>query len=1059
MRADHADMFGQDQPAIDHIRASLDAAAEDYEAAANPRGHALTEMAAEALARRMGWSVADVTQALAMGGIERPDGTMVPAAVLLAAAAATARHAIAEILANPTRQDFAQRLADAVNLMIATRSNLSEVGRALSYAGWLQRGARMTPEERLARAQRSLKDATDISRKVLALTGNMSEDERAAIDAYNKALGDLFDTNKAYEEATEALGDTDQRLAEVRARLAEARKRRDEAQQKLRDLENARKRAEAAAGKAEGETPTPFDLTQAEGAARRAENESEAAQERMQRAQDRVSRAQDRLDKVKANALPEADIQKAERDARLAEAELALAKNAQAAARQKLADAKQRLADAKQKTAKTKADTPSPKDINDARGLARAAEQERDRAVAELRAAQKELLRLRRLRQARINRAIDAGQKLQGVQTRIAQMRKPVFTGKGGVSMEEIAAALGGPTGMARIQAALAKAKDMDPSMVALFLQGVANSLYKAKAERKKRSGVYGKFMNLLAGHMELFRAMILTGVFTHGVNILGNLLFQPVELILTRAIKSGLQGGVKGVGQHYKALAMALGQSVPHMMSALAFGLTSEFPALHFEALARAKPKARQMLLDLGGNKWMEDRSDAIPGIWGRVIRSVGFAPLGAVDMVFKTVPYNFSINMQRAMGKPVDYTEAVEMAEWMTFQNKLGPAMASLSQGINQTPGAGYIVPFFKTLANMIARSIDYTPVLGQIKAVLLHDPANKSDTALAVAHAIVGAGLSYLTLMLHGSGDDDPESRLSGTAPLDANDRKVWSARHEPLGLRLGDWLVPLWRLEPFATSMGLTIAAHDAYNIWTDQADAERAGKLVGGALGQALVGKSFMTGAEQFLSATANFPTEGYTYFTERLPQSIVLGSVIPNFIPQLGDMTDEYQREAKGWAESVQKRIPGWRESLPVGVDYLGRPRPNPRYGTILPLQRTPVREDPLGDWMRVNDVSIDADPKWVRDFPELKAELFKLRAAHYELERQGRGFSTMPSAPPGATQEEKLEYRRAVREVQADAKAAAKTAAGNWSEDVEDYKAVAAENKLRKSVGLDPLP
>ena len=420
--------------------------------------------------------------------------------------------------------------------------------------------------------------------------------------------------------------------------------------------------------------------------------------------------------------------------------------------------------------------------------------------------------------------------------------------------------------------------------------------------------------------------------------------------------------------------------RAVADVIPALAFGMTEEFPVAHFQQFLRMRPELQQAAMDLGGNKWMDSHGGALPGSYGRWVRTVGFSPLGAADLVFKLVPYRLSLRLQEMNGQVPDYAVAVADAEYQTFQTQLSPSMGNLSAFINSHPAFGFIVPFFRTLVNLINRTFDYTPVLSQMRNVdNYRGPVEARN--LAFAQALVGTVLSALAVFLHGSGDDEDDSVLSGMGPTQYDRRAAWLANNEPLGLQVGDWLVPMWRIEPFAGMMGLSIAAADAVRQYQKDAPLEDVFGPLGSSFIHMVVGKSFMQGASDLLNGlTAAERGSSWKYFSETLPQSIVLGATIPNAITQVGDVIDPYKREAKGWEEQFLRRLPWKRDELEHKLDYKGQPIIEPRYGTILPVQRVPRKEDRVAAMLFHLNQPLIAQPKAMQDaVNEVKQQLIEL--------------------------------------------------------------------------------
>jgi hypothetical protein len=517
-------------------------------------------------------------------------------------------------------------------------------------------------------------------------------------------------------------------------------------------------------------------------------------------------------------------------------------------------------------------------------------------------------------------------------------------------------------------------------------------------------------------------------------------MIFQPLDMIVTRAIKEALPGGA-GASAHYRALAQALTQTMSDLKAAAVFGITQEFPAAHFEALLRADPETRQELLDLGGNKWMDHQGGALPGTYGKVVRTVGFSPLGAMDLLFKLVPYRYSINLQKAQnpGAPVDYAKAISIAENMVFQNKLDKATGMLPQAVKFLPPLGFVLPFIKTLVNLIKRAIDLDLLFGSIKNVdHLRGKYGKDEQHYAFAKAAVAATLGLIVLALHGDGDDDEDSRLSGMGPLDPNEKALWLANNKQMGLKVTEALtVSLVRIEPFASAAALTIAEKEAYDLAVE-GEFKAAGFKLLEALGQLVVGKSFMKAPSDMLQALLDPEGRGEKYWSTRLPQSAVLGATIPNFFPQLGDMTDEFKRDAVTWEEAVKRRIPVLREDLDPILDYAGEPIKEPRFKNPLPVPVTrQEKRDMLAQWLIDNKVPLQARPKALQRDEET-GERLPLEVRQRLLRERAEWLKELTPDVGINAEMKKMQLTKEGRErLQRDAKAAAAGVKSDWAETV----------------------
>ena len=119
--------------------------------------HADTRQAGIELADRLGWNPDEVTHILNTGGVHAATG--------LAASLSVARANIAFAIENKANAaEFSKSLAQSMNLIAHARANASEIGRGLSYLGWVKNRSGFT----------GIKDA---QLAVKELSGKMSSEE------------------------------------------------------------------------------------------------------------------------------------------------------------------------------------------------------------------------------------------------------------------------------------------------------------------------------------------------------------------------------------------------------------------------------------------------------------------------------------------------------------------------------------------------------------------------------------------------------------------------------------------------------------------------------------------------------------------------------------------------------------------------------------------------------------------------------------------------------------------------------------------------------------------
>jgi len=533
------------------------------------------------------------------------------------------------------------------------------------------------------------------------------------------------------------------------------------------------------------------------------------------------------------------------------------------------------------------------------------------------------------------------------------------------VSEEAMTKALGGDNGIRKIMAAMHKqGKDVDLGMLVSYLSGMVDSIAKEQSENRSTLN------KLMAMHVELWRANILTGLFTHEVNVTSNAANMLIEFGLVNPIQEMLPGGI-GLGGYLDALKAMGGyrKVLTDIWALMKYSAFEEAPASRLSHLLDQRdPELLALMRGTEGSKWADTHRKFIPGLAGKVVRGAGFVPLGIEDAIFKVIPFRYELARQQAAGEQRNVTAAIDAANKLTFQDGTGMLGMVVAKMHEKAPYSEFWITFVKTMTNLIKRSFDLTPGLSQAKNwdALIGKEGDKARRE-AIALSIVGVGIASMVMAL--MGDDDDEVQLSGFAPYDRLKKLLWLEEHDNIGLRIGDEVYPFYRMSPLAEPAGLTIGAYNSIK-------QGEAGPLFN-AMYQSIVTKHFMAkiadlidGIEEVARAEGNEKSEAGERLVRRQLGGIATGTLIPNFIAQLGDMTDAEKREVNTIMQDLQKKIPGLRESLPSKLKVTGEVLGEPRYMSPFPVQGKPVKKDEVTRWLLKLGRGIDPNPKSIKDLP-----------------------------------------------------------------------------------------
>lgn len=222
------------------------------------------------------------------------------------------------------------------------------------------------------------------------------------------------------------------------------------------------------------------------------------------------------------------------------------------------------------------------------------------------------------------------------------------------------------------------------------------------------------------------------------------------------------------------------------------------------------------------------------------------------------------------------------------------------------------GVLAPFTKVPSAFLTRVIDFTPI-GAVKEVAeqaARGKLNQAKLVQALSEATTGSAIIYLGSEIANA------DLLSGNYPNDRQEQARWRAEGiTPNSIRIGDTWYSLNYAGPLGALMNIGKAITDSAKETGDPVSAASAGlaQLASGTLEQ-----SFLSGVSGALDAVQD---------PKRYAENFVRsqsGSVIPTIFNDIGNATDETQRQANTPLEAIQARIPGARTGLNEKTDSFG---------------------------------------------------------------------------------------------------------------------------------------
>lgn len=273
----------------------------------------------------------------------------------------------------------------------------------------------------------------------------------------------------------------------------------------------------------------------------------------------------------------------------------------------------------------------------------------------------------------------------------------------------------------------------------------------------------------------------------------------------------------------------------------------------------------------------------------------------------------------------------------------NKLREAVSKQENGAVRFVGKGalgVLAPFTKVPSAFLSRVVDFTPIGAVKEAVTQMATGKLSQQKLvqAISEAGTGTGLIYLGAELANN------DLLTGNYPNDPKEQARWKTEGiTPNSVKVGDTYYSLNYAGPVGALFGIGKSINDTAKEGGDVASSLTAGasQLASGTLEQ-----SFLSGVSGALDAVQD-PKR----YAENFVRSQA-GSVVPTLLNDVGNVTDETQRQANTPFEAIQSRIPGARAGLNAKLDSFGneieQANPNVLGRLVDPLRPSKRRETPV---------------------------------------------------------------------------------------------------------------
>lgn len=505
----------------------------------------------------------------------------------------------------------------------------------------------------------------------------------------------------------------------------------------------------------------------------------------------------------------------------------------------------------------------------------------------------------------------------------------------------------------------------------------------------------------------------ILSGPTTHGVNMLGNVLFQSMNQFEIAA--AARLGRFMPGDEHIQ-----VGEALANLHGML--GATRD--AWRLAARTVRTGETIDGVLKIEGNVTapvLADLTDQpllkrILHITDAVIDAPTKRGLGAEDELFKTMAYRASLEQQAFThvqaqlqageitmadaakaaqnfmeNAPEDAQKlAQDWAEKVTFQSPLGQVGSAFQKWLRSIPVLTLIAPFVRTPTNIFKESAARSPMALFTGRFYKDIAAGGTRRDLAMTRFAIGSMTAAMMAYWVTNGD------ATGAGPSDPSAKMLWEANgRRPYSFRVRNPVTGevTWhsyaRMEPMASVLGATadtveILAYlddgDVENLTDDQQRAyNAAGAVVAGIMNNT-GNKTFMQGIANFTDMVSNPQQEIKGY----------LNQMIPSLVPYSGlqrtarNISDPYLREAWTINDKLRDNTPGLSDHLPPRLGLFGENREKNSgsvLGVMSPIPESPEKYDDV--YKELNSV-MEKTRVVPLTMPDKKFEGLRLTAAEY---------------------------------------------------------------------------
>ena len=263
----------------------------------------------------------------------------------------------------------------------------------------------------------------------------------------------------------------------------------------------------------------------------------------------------------------------------------------------------------------------------------------------------------------------------------------------------------------------------------------------------------------------------------------------------------------------------------------------------------------------------------------------------------------------------------EASQYADYTTFMEKLGKIGTMIEKLRTAVPGGRFIMPFVRTIANLVKRGVEMTPGVGAMK--LLGGKVKGKEVTQVLAKQVEGAMIALVVASMF---DDD---EITGDAPANKAEREAFYRQgKKPWSIKIGDTWYQYRRIEPFNTPIAAVGILHDTWKRTGEEPSTEFVYRSAAGFVNN-IIDSSYLSGLTQVLDSVRKadkWPQKLTNMFDRTIASFSPMSSFQRSFVRAI-EATDKegaILRKPKGAIETLAAATPFMSEMVPARKDVWG---------------------------------------------------------------------------------------------------------------------------------------